>query len=188
MTPEQPTSEQATADNLTAESPASESPAAENPIDPRAFRSALGCFATGIAVITTIAPDGLPIGVTVNSFSSVSLDPPLVQFCIGRAAMSFAAFTTARHFAVNILAADQQDMSSRFSRRDLQERWSGLDIITGRGGVRLLPGCLATLECDREHLYDGGDHLIVVGRVRNLTAREDGEPLLYFRGAYAHLT
>ncbi|MFP5512637.1 MAG: flavin reductase family protein [Alphaproteobacteria bacterium] len=159
----------------------------EQPIDPLAFRSALGCFATGIAVITTIAPDGLPLGVTVNSFSSVSLDPPLVQFCLGRAAMSFDAFNVAPHFAVNILAADQEELSNRFSRRDLQERWAGLETTTGRGGVRLLTGCLATLECDREHLLDGGDHVIVLGRVRRLTSREDGDPLLYFRGRYARL-
>lgn len=155
------------------------------PIDPRAFRSALGCFATGIAVVTTLEPNGLPVGVTVNSFSSVSLDPPLVQFCLGRAAMSFAAFAAAPSFAVNILADDQEDLSARFSRRDLQERWSGVAVETWDTGVPVLTGSLATLECDRAHLFDGGDHVIVVGRVRRLASREDGKPLLYFRGRYA---
>ncbi|MCG5239696.1 flavin reductase family protein [Azospirillum doebereinerae] len=158
-----------------------------SPLDPRAFRSALGCFATGIAVVTTIAPDGLPLGVTVNSFSSVSLDPPLVQFCLGRAAMSFEAFTTAPSFAVNILADDQEDLSARFSRRDLQERWAGVAVETWDTGVPILSGCLASLECDRAHLFDGGDHVIVVGRVRRLASREDGAPLLYVRGRYGRV-
>lgn len=155
--------------------------------DSRAFRNALGSFATGIAVVTTIAPDDLPIGVTVNSFSSVSLDPPLVQFCLGRAAMSYEAFTTAPSFAVNILAEDQADLSVRFSKRDLQERWEGVGVERWDTGVPILSGCLASLECDREHIYEGGDHVIVVGRVRRLSATAEGKPLLYFRGSYAQL-
>lgn len=155
--------------------------------DSRAYRNALGCFATGIAVVTTIAPDGEKIGVTVNSFSSVSLDPPLVQFCLGRAAMSFEAFTTAPSFAVNILAEDQAELSARFSRRDLQERWEGLGVERWDTGVPILTGCLANLECDREHLFEGGDHVIVVGRVRRLAGSEEGRPLLYFRGGYQKL-
>ena len=155
--------------------------------DSRAYRNALGCFATGVAVVTTIAPDGEKIGVTVNSFSSVSLDPPLVQFCLGRAAMSFTAFTTAPAFAVNILAEDQKDLSARFSYRDQQERWDGVAVERWDTGVPILTGCLATLECDREHLYEGGDHLIIVGRVRRLAATESGRPLLYFRGGYQQL-
>ncbi|RJF84146.1 flavin reductase [Azospirillum cavernae] len=157
------------------------------PLDPRAFRSALGCFATGIAVITTLAPDGAPVGVTVNSFSSVSLDPPLVQFCLGRTAASFAAFSAAPSFVVNILAADQEELSGRFSRRDLDDRWSGVAVEPSASGVPVLSGCLARLECDREHLLDGGDHVIVLGRVRRLASREDGAPLLYFRGGYAQI-
>ncbi len=156
--------------------------------DSRAYRNALGCFATGITVVTTIAPDGSPIGVTVNSFSSVSLEPPLVQFCLGRAAMSFDAFTTAPSFAVNILAEDQSDLSVRFSKRDLQERWEGVGVERWETGVPLLAGCLANLECDREHVFEAGDHVIIVGRVRRLAAAAAGQPLLYFRGGYARLT
>ncbi|AWK84807.1 flavin reductase family protein [Azospirillum thermophilum] len=158
-----------------------------SPFDARSFRSALGCFATGIAVVTTLEPDGQPVGVTVNSFSSVSLDPPLVQFCLGRAAQSFAAFTAAPSFAVNILADDQEDLSVRFSRREQQERWGGVAVERWDSGVPILAGCLASLECDREHLFDAGDHVIVVGRVRRLASRPDGRPLLYFRGGYAAL-
>jgi flavin reductase (DIM6/NTAB) family NADH-FMN oxidoreductase RutF len=153
-------------------------------IDSKVFRDALGCFATGIAVVTSLEPEGTPVGVTVNSFSSVSLDPPLVQFCLGRAARSFDAFTRAPAFAVNVLAADQQDLSQRFSRRDLQERWEGVAWETWDTGVPLLRGCLAGIECDREALLDGGDHVIVLGRVRRLASHADGLPLLYFRGGY----
>ena len=156
--------------------------------DSRAFRNALGCFATGITVITTIAPDGEPIGVTVNSFSSVSLEPPLVQFCLGRAAMSFEAFTKAPSFAVNILAEGQAELSARFSKRDQQERWDGVGVERWDTGVPILAGCLANLECDREHVFEGGDHVIIVGRVRRLSGSEQGKPLLYFRGGYATLT
>lgn len=153
-------------------------------IDSRAFRNALGSFATGITVMTALGPDG-PVGITVNSFSSLSLDPPLVLFCIARTSQSFAAFATAPAFAVNVLADDQQELSVRFSRRDLQDRWGGLAVDTWDTGAPILKGCLATMECDRHDLLDGGDHVIVVGRVRRLESRADGRPLLYFRGAYA---
>lgn len=156
-------------------------------IDSRAFRNALGCFATGITVITTVEPDGTPVGVTVNSFSSVSLDPPLVLFCLGRASQSLAAFESAGAYAVNILADDQQDLSNRFANRNLQERWDGVAAERGVTGVPLLKGCLATIECDLDKMLDGGDHVILVGRVRRLESREDGKPLLYFRGGYKEL-
>lgn len=158
------------------------------PPDSRDFRHALGCFATGIAVATTLEQDGTPAGVTVNSFSSVSLDPPLVQFCLGRAAMTFGIFTAAPSFAINILSAEQTDLSVRFSKRDLQERWGGIATERWDTGVPILAGCLASLECGREHLFDAGDHVIIVGRVRRLAFRGDGQPLLYFRGAYAGLS
>jgi flavin reductase (DIM6/NTAB) family NADH-FMN oxidoreductase RutF len=156
-------------------------------IDPRAFRNALGCFATGITVVTTTCPDGHPVGVTVNSFSSVSLDPPLVLFSLGRASQAYEFFVQGAAFAVNILAADQEDLSGRFSRRDLQERWDGVGVERWDTGVPILTGCLATIECDRHAVHDGGDHAIIVGRVRRLASTETGKPLLYFRGSYAQL-
>lgn len=154
-------------------------------IDSRAFRNALGSFATGITVMTAVGADGVPVGITVNSFSSLSLDPPLVLFCVARSSQSLAAFSSAPGFAVNVLADDQQELSVRFSRRDLQDRWGGLAVDTWDTGAPILKGCLAVLECDRHDLLDGGDHVIVVGRVRRLESRADGRPLLYFRGAYA---
>lgn len=156
-------------------------------IDPRAFRDALGCFATGITVVTTLCPDGHHVGVTVNSFSSVSLDPPLVLFSLGRASHAFDFFVNGPAFAVNILADDQEFLSGRFSRRDLQDRWEGVGVERWDTGVPILTGCLANIECDREAVHDGGDHAIIVGRVRRLVSRVEGKPLLYFRGRYAAL-
>lgn len=154
--------------------------------DSREFRSALGCFATGIAVITAQPDDGHPVGVTVNSFSSVSLHPPLILYCLGKASQSFEALAIAPCFAVNVLAEDQKELSVRFSRSALQDRFSGLSLTTGVTGAPILGGCLATLDCTREAVHDAGDHIVVVGRVRGLTSR-DGRPLLYYRGAYAEL-
>lgn len=154
--------------------------------DSRDFRSALGCFATGIAVITSQPADGHPVGVTVNSFSSVSLDPPLVLYCLGKASQSFDALATADGFAVNVLAEDQAELSVRFSRSALQDRFAGLSVTAGVTGAPLLAGCLATLDCTREAVHDAGDHIVIVGRVRALSSRE-GRPLLYYRGAYAEL-
>ncbi len=156
-------------------------------IDSRAFRNALGCFATGVTVVTTLCPDGHHVGVTVNSFSSVSLDPPLVLFSLGRASHAYDFFVEGKAFAVNILAADQEALSGRFSRRDLQDRWEGVGVERWDTGVPILSGCLANIECDKETVYDGGDHAIVVGRVRRLRSTAEGEPLLYFRGNYAEL-
>ena len=155
--------------------------------DSRAFRNALGCFATGITVVTTLCPDGHHVGVTVNSFTSVSLDPPLVLFSLGRASQTYDFFVQSKAFAINVLADDQEPLSGRFSRRDLQDRWEGVGVERWDTGVPILTGCLANLECDKETVYDGGDHAIVVGRVRRLTSRSEGKPLLYFRGSYAEL-
>ncbi|MGQ9369956.1 flavin reductase family protein [Azospirillum sp. A39] len=156
-------------------------------IDSRAFRNALGTFATGITVITTRCPDGTPVGVTVNSFSSVSLDPPLVLFCLGRESRSFDVLAHGTCFAVNVLAEEQQELSARFSRGDEQDRWEGIEVERWETGAPILRGCLANLDCTKEAVHDGGDHVILVGRVRRLGAREAGNPLLYFRGGYARL-
>lgn len=153
--------------------------------DFRAFRDALGNFATGIVVITGRTGDGTPVGVTVNSFTSVSLDPPLVLFCLARTAQSLEAFERASHFAVNVLAEDQRDLSVRFSRFDISDRWAGL-VPEAWDTAPVLSGCLATLECAHHALHDGGDHVILVGRVLRIVTRP-GKPLLYFRGGYAHL-
>jgi flavin reductase (DIM6/NTAB) family NADH-FMN oxidoreductase RutF len=152
--------------------------------DSRAFRSALGTFATGVTVITTRPPAGEPLGITVNSFASVSLDPPLVLFSLDRASHSFEAFAEADHYVVNVLSADQQELSRRFAKTG-QHAIDGVPHRTGAGGCPLLEGALAHFECAIAARYDGGDHVIYVGRVLDIHVADEGQPLLYFRSRYA---
>lgn len=148
------------------------------------FRSALGCFATGITVVTSVTPDGRPMGLTVNSFNSVSLDPPLVLFSLDRRNGDLADFEAAGHFAVNVLTRHQQDVSVRFSTSP-ETRWPGLDWATLDTGAPVLKDCLAVFDCRTEAVHDGGDHVIFLGRVVAMTApNPDAGPLMYYRGRY----
>jgi len=153
----------------------------------RDFRSALGCFATGMAVMTTCDPDGRFVGITVNSFASVSLDPPLISFCLDRNANSLNAFLAAAHFGVNVLSEDQESLSAVFARSSTADKFVGVRFEVGTTGCPLLPDCLSHLECAREAAHPAGDHLIMIGRVIRLAQRREGKPLLYFRGRYAKL-
>jgi flavin reductase (DIM6/NTAB) family NADH-FMN oxidoreductase RutF/DNA-binding MarR family transcriptional regulator len=150
--------------------------------DLKAFRRCLGQFSTGVTVITTIS-DGEPFGVTANSFSSLSMDPPLVLWSLACTSKSLAAFTTAQHFAVNILAVGQVDVSQHFA-SSLPKKFATVDWHPGVFGSPILPDVLASLECELETTLQGGDHVIVVGRVKQYT-RYSGNALLYSQGRYA---
>ena len=153
-------------------------------IDPMEFRATMGCYATGIAVITTIGDQDEPVGVTVNSFTSVSLDPPLVLFCLDRNATSLAAFDARGKFDVNVLAEDQQSVSARFA-APVDDRWQGFGWHPGPvTGMPLFDGCLASMECVLHAVHEGGDHQIIVGEVKEVRPTRQGKPLLYFRGRY----
>jgi flavin reductase (DIM6/NTAB) family NADH-FMN oxidoreductase RutF len=154
----------------------------------RDFRDALGLFATGVAVITGMTRDGARLGVTVSSFSSVSLDPPLVLFSMGRNAGGFPAWQAIKTFAVNILAEEQSASSTRFARA-LTDKWEGVEPRFAANGSPLLHGALAWLECTSYASYDGGDHVIFVGHVDALTVRTgpDARPLVFFGGRYRQL-
>ena len=158
----------------------------QNPNDSRALRNALGRFATGIAVVTAIDPDGHPIGLTVNSFSAVSLTPPLVLWCLDNNSHNLEAFRRASHHAITILAADQQELSNRFATRPT-DRFAGLPWQPGLGGAPLLPGACASFEVANETTHLAGDHTIFIGRVERFTESTDRAPLLYFGGGYRHL-
>ncbi|MFC7332206.1 flavin reductase family protein [Rhodocista pekingensis] len=155
--------------------------------DARSFRDALGCFATGVCVATTRDIDGTLIGVTVNSFTSVSLDPPLVLFCLNRSAESLGAFERSDSFALTMLAEHEKHLSDGFARLPMPERWSAADFETWQTGSPVLTGGLAAMECVTHARHDGGDHVIMVGRVVKLAHRTEGRPLLYFRGRYDRL-
>ena len=148
----------------------------------RGFRAALGQFATGVTVVTTRAENGDRIGLTANSFNSASLDPPMVLWSLKNDSTNFDVFADADHFAVNVLAADQVEVSQRFSRL-VEDRFSGLECSEGVGGVPLIAGCAATFQCRNVHRYSGGDHAIFVGEVLEFEVN-DRTPLVFHRGDY----
>jgi len=154
-------------------------------LDSRILRDALGEFATGVAVVTARGADGQPVGVTINSFASVSLEPPLVLWCLGLHSPSLAAFESCSHYAVNVLAADQMEYSQRFSQSQ-DDRFAGIDLKVGAGGTPLLPGCSAWFECRNELRYPGGDHVILVGHVESFE-RQEKPPLIFHGGRYRSL-
>ncbi len=149
----------------------------------RDFRDALGWFATGVTVITTRSPEGDLVGFTANSFTSVSLDPPLVLFSLNRQAHCRSVFEGCAHFAVNILAEHQSELSSRFATAS-HEKWQGVAVEVWEGGCPILADALANFECAVHAMHEGGDHLIFVGRVLRMQASNEGKPLLFARGGY----
>lgn len=154
--------------------------------DARTFRDALGCFATGVTVVTAFCPDGTPIGLTANSFTSVSLDPPLLLVCIANNAGSAPYLRDAERFAVNVLQIGQQPTSNRFAGKG-EDRFAATPWETGEYGTPVLTGSLSSFECSRDAVHDGGDHFILVGRVLKAIFEPRRDPLLYFRGKYRKL-
>ncbi|MEM9269962.1 MAG: flavin reductase family protein [Pseudomonadota bacterium] len=154
------------------------------PFSQRELRTALGCFATGVTLVTTLSKTG-PLGMTVNSFASVSLDPPLVLWSPARKSDRFPAFEAASHFAIHVLTEDQQALAERFARDGLD--FSGIGTEEGVGGTPLLQEFAARFQCARAAGHDGGDHLIVVGEVLSFEHR-DARPLLYHKGGFAALS
>ncbi len=150
--------------------------------DPRDLRAALGRFATGVTVVTTRTPEGRLEGLTVNSFSSVSLDPPLVLWSIQKRAPSVGSFERAPYFAINVLGAEQQAYCRQFSTPS-PDKFAGVPTSEGLGGCPLLDDCIASFECLRHALVDGGDHWIVIGRIERAVSRE-GVPLIFSSGTF----
>lgn len=155
--------------------------------DPRDFRSALGCFATGVCLVTTLGPDGRRVGLTASSFSSVSLDPPMVLWSLARTASSAPVFRDAEYFAINVLAAGDEELSSHFAKAGEDKFSKHAERFTeGLAGVPVLQGAVATFECHSRHRYYGGDHIIVIGVVERY-AHTEGAPLVFNRGRYTGL-
>lgn len=152
-------------------------------LDPKALRHALGMFGTGVTIVTARDDGGTPVGVTANSFNSVSLNPPLVLWSIARSARSCAAFMQARHWNVHVLSAEQQALSNRFARQG-EDKFAGVDLDGGMTEAPLLRGCSARFQCRLRFTYDGGDHIILVGEVLGFD-RSEQAPLLYVTGNYA---
>lgn len=155
-------------------------------VDPRQFRDALGHFATGVTIVTALDENDRPVGVTANSYNSVSLDPPLVLWSIARSARSFPAFTAAQAFAIHVLAHDQRETATRFAKSG-EDKFSGLEWTRGYAGLPVLPGCAARFECELANSFDGGDHVILVGKVVNFDT-SGGAPLLFHQGRFGKLS
>uniref|UniRef100_A6W068 Flavin reductase domain protein FMN-binding n=1 Tax=Marinomonas sp. (strain MWYL1) TaxID=400668 RepID=A6W068_MARMS len=151
--------------------------------DPKEFRRCLGNFATGVTVITAKSSDGTQVGVTANSFNSVSLDPPLILWSIVKTSSSYAVFENSDHFAVNILAADQIDLSNNFAKPS-DDKFANVETQSGVGGAPLLQNTAANFQCEKYQVVDGGDHWIMIGKVVAFESLGRA-PLLYVQGSYA---
>jgi flavin reductase (DIM6/NTAB) family NADH-FMN oxidoreductase RutF len=151
--------------------------------DHNALRAALGHYATGVAVVTTWTADGQPAGMTINSFSSLSLDPPLILWCLRRNSASGHAFTVADYFAVNVLAAGQEQIARRFA-TSANDRFTDLAWQPGPTNLPLLAGRLGTFICRRAEIFGGGDHLIITGQLEEYAVMTARLPLLFYRGCY----
>ena len=155
-------------------------------LGPDELRLALGRFVTGVTIVTCRDEQGEPIGLTANSFNALSLDPPLVLWSLRQASSTIAAFTNASHFAVNVLAADQVDLSRRFAKPSSAKFDAG-DWTDGQGGAPLLAGCVAVFECRRRSHHAAGDHLLFIGEVERIGGSAD-TPLVYHAGHYRTLS
>jgi flavin reductase (DIM6/NTAB) family NADH-FMN oxidoreductase RutF/DNA-binding MarR family transcriptional regulator len=149
----------------------------------REFRDALSSFATGVTVVTCLDANGEPVGATASSFNSVSMDPPLILWSITKTAYSADAFINAKHFVVNVLSADQVDISNKFARSGT-DKFADIALEQGIGGVPMLPNTITRFECEAWATYDGGDHEIIVGQVKAMNTAA-GSGLVFYRGAYA---
>jgi len=160
-------------------------------IGPDDFRRALGHFATGVTVVTTLDEAARPAGLTASAVSSVSLDPPLVLVCVSQNANCYPAFREGGLFAVNILASDQESIARRFASSSLSsaQKFEGVGYHPGALGLPILKDALAEFECTIVHAYPGGDHTIFIGQVEAVDTRSDlgREPLLYYRGRFDRL-
>ena len=155
------------------------------PIDGDTFKAVLGNFASGVVLVTAML-DGEPVGLTAQSFMSLSMDPPLVMFCPAKTSKSWPKIRRAKHFAANILSEGQQHLSSQFARSG-GDKFAGVSWQPGPSGAPLVDGVLAHIDCTIDAVHNGGDHDIVVGRVLHLDAEPDRKPLVFFRSAFSNL-
>jgi 3-hydroxy-9,10-secoandrosta-1,3,5(10)-triene-9,17-dione monooxygenase reductase component len=152
-------------------------------VDAASFRAALGHFCTGVTVITAVTADGVPAGFACQSFTALSLEPPLVLFCPSRASRTWPVIEASAHFCVNVLAHSQQEVSAVFGSGS-GDKFTAVDWRTAPSGAPVLAGALAWIDCDVHAVHDGGDHHVVIGRVRTVGESRPERPLLFHRGSY----
>ena len=155
-------------------------------MDGREFRNALGRFATGVCLITTATEDQQALALTANSFSSVSLDPPLVLWSLQNNSDVYDLFSRPRYFAINVLCREQEILSNRYARKG-EHALAAEHFSPGKYGAPIIRDALVSFECELDATHEGGDHLIIVGRVQNMQSRAGGDPLLFYAGGYREL-
>jgi 3-hydroxy-9,10-secoandrosta-1,3,5(10)-triene-9,17-dione monooxygenase reductase component len=154
--------------------------------DQKEFRKTLGTFATGITVVTAMHENSVPVGITVNSFTSVSLDPPLVLWCLDNEAESYNIFANCKNFAIHVLHQGQEAISQNFATKN-SDKFSGLEWETSEFDCPILKDCASYLQCETETSYEGGDHIIILGRVKAMRTNADKQPLIYHASNYHSL-
>ncbi|MBM9466649.1 flavin reductase family protein [Nakamurella leprariae] len=157
----------------------------EAPFDSNHFRQVIGSFPSGITIVTAML-DGKPVGMTCQSFFSLSLDPPLIAFSPAVTSTSYPSIREAGKFAINVIADGQRDLAGQFARSGT-DKWAGVDYELGAVGAPVIGGVAAVVECELETEYPAGDHFIVIGRVKAMSHELMHKPLLYFRSAYSYL-
>ncbi|MFK7977093.1 MAG: flavin reductase family protein [Halioglobus sp.] len=155
--------------------------------DGRELRDALGQFATGVCLITVVSEAGEALAMTANSFSSVSLDPPLILWSLQNNSDVFDAFASPKHFAINVLNSNQLDQSNYYARKE-QHQLQDEHFSSGKHGAPIIKGALASFECELDATHPAGDHLIIIGRVVDMHRADAGDPLLFFSGGYRYLS
>lgn len=157
-----------------------------SPLDAKALRNALGAFPTGIAIVTTRNASGRAVGLTINSFASLSLDPPLVLWSLVNRSPSLDAFNESNYFCINVLASTQTELAKCFASSAVPDKFENAQAYDSPEGVPLIPGCLASFVCTKEQMHPGGDHTLFIGRVLHYYT-ESGEPAVFHRGQFTNL-
>ncbi len=152
-------------------------------INAHEFKNCLGCFASGVTVITCIDSNQAKQGITINSFSSLSLNPPLILFSLAHDSNNYPIFSSCKKFTVNILSDTQLDISNNFA-FNKKDKWQNVSFSLGNNGCPVIDGVVAFIECDMHLQYQGGDHTIIIGKVTNLHKNSETKPLVYFQGKY----
>lgn len=158
-----------------------------NLVDSKAFRQALGHFPTGVAIVTTRSPEGRPVGLTISSFSSLSLEPPLVLWSLVNHSPSLDVFQNCNYFAINIINQTQTDVAMGFANSKIADKFSLVSHADGEEGVPLIDDCVATFVCENYRQYEGGDHTIFIGRVVRHSTITEHEPAVFHRGKFTNL-
>lgn len=158
-----------------------------NVLDSRAFRQALGCFPTGVAIVTTRTTKGRPVGLTINSFSSLSLNPPLIMWSLVKHSPSRSFFEKSSYFAINILNSNQTEVALGFANSKVEDKFALVSHADGEEGIPLIDDCVATFVCENYCQYDGGDHVIFIGQVVRHNTITEYEPAVFHRGQFTRL-